>query len=123
MISKQLSKLIKENGALYQIAHYPTSDEVNSMAQLPTSGEWGCMFELADGSFVECSVTPLGEKKILGSFHKDGSNAEIFDLNKNTSRYFSEFKKKIEKRYDQKLVDEDKCKKQFNSFIARIFNI
>lgn len=122
MISKQFKKLLQEQGSLYQIGNYPTSDQVNTMAKISEVDEWGCMFELADGSIVECSVTPLGENKILGSFHKDGSDAEIFDLCKTTSKYFNEFKKKIEKKYEQNLIDEDRAKKQFNKFISKIFN-
>lgn len=122
MITKQFKHLIKEFGSLYQVGHYPTSDEVNSMPQISKYNEWGCMVELADGVIVDCAVTPFNESMVYGSFHRDGADAEVFELDQSKkNRFFNEFKKRIEEKYDQKFLDEKEAKKKFESYLEKIF--
>lgn len=124
MIRKQFrKKLLKEFGSLYTIGHYPTSDEADSIPVVSEKNEYGCMIEMSDGTVVDLTITRLTEDMILGSFHKDGYNAEIFDLDasKSHNTYWNKFKKKMEEKYDQQILDNAKAKKRFENYLQRVF--
>lgn len=121
MITDQFKKIINEFGSLFQVGNYPTSDKADSIPMVSETDEWGCMIELSDGVIVDCAVTRFNEDLVYGSFHSDGADAEVFELNKKKTRIFNEFKKRIEEKYDKKFIDEAKAKKKFNEYLNKIF--
>lgn len=122
-LKKYISHMIKENIAGLDFTQkYPTTDDVDHVTNLGRTNEAGMAMELSDGRKLKYGIVRITPSYVYGYFTCNGYDFEIFELpTTKTSNYFSTFKRKIKNKYDQTIIDEDKIKQRFNSFIETMF--
>jgi len=120
-----VKKVIKENlDTLYNVQDgYPTPEDKFEkwMSSKPDLASNGIMFDLSDNRIVHGLIFRYSDDIIFGSISDGGIDAEVFDLPKDSGKYFARFKSEIKKKYDESLLNEDDCKKQFETYLSKNF--
>ena len=120
-----IKKLIKENmQPIYNVMDgNPTAEDKFEkwMASKPDLSSHGVLIDLSDNRIVHALVFRYSDDLIYGTIADGGIDCHVFDLPKDTSKYFGKFKTEVKKKYNESILNEDKCKRDFEVYLTKNF--